>query len=95
MTTDSESSPETPEQRHLKRARWVVEELEADLGKCESMRDRAALWQRYLDAISRVEQLEKALPAPKGTALDEFTRRRAERETSGPPLPAKRQQRGR
>lgn len=86
---------ETPQQRHLKRAQWVVDQLEADLLACESMRDRAALWQRYLDAIARVEALERALPAPKGTALDEFTRRRTEREAAGAPLPPKRQQRGR
>lgn len=57
-------------------------------------RDLAALSLRLMDAMEQIEAAERAQPAAKGTALDEFTKRRAEREAKSPTRPAKRQQRG-
>lgn len=49
---------------------------------------------QYRAALKEAEELRALTETPKGTALDEFTRRRSERQASGAPLPAKRQQRG-
>ena len=50
---------------------------------------------QYRAALAEVEELRKLTEIPEGTALDEFTRRRAERQASHPSGSAKRQQRGR
>lgn len=68
--------------------------LAADLDVCESMRDKAALSLRLVDVLEQIAVIEKAEPAREGTALDEFTRRRAERQTSGSSGSSKRKQRG-
>lgn len=54
--------------------------LAADLDFCESMRDKAALSLRFMDVLEQIAEIEKAQPAREGTALDEFTRRRTERQ---------------
>lgn len=50
--------------------------LAADLDNCDSMRDKAALSRRFMDCVAQIEAIEKAEPEAKGTALDEFSRRR-------------------
>ena len=51
--------------------------LATDLDECESKRDVAALSQRLMDVLEQIADIEKAQPAKEGTALDEFSRRRA------------------
>jgi hypothetical protein len=79
----------------LTRLRDLADSLQADLAGCESLRDKAALGRLYADVLAQIEACEKAAPEQKGTALDEFAKRRAERETKSPAVPAKRVQRGR
>ena len=47
---------------------------------CESGRDVAALSQRLMDVLAQISEIEKLLPAKKGTALDELQRRRSEKQ---------------
>lgn len=68
--------------------------LARQIDECDSKRDLAALSLRFTDVLEQIEAVERLLPAEKGTALDEFTRRRAEREAAGAPRPARRSQRG-
>lgn len=50
--------------------------LAVDLDHCDSLRDKAALSLRFMDCVAQIELIEKAEPEAKGTALDEFSRRR-------------------
>jgi hypothetical protein len=68
--------------------------LAAQIEGCGSARDVAALSQRLMDVLGQIESVRRLSPSAEGTALDEFTRRRAEREAAGAPRPARRQQRG-
>lgn len=49
----------------------------ADLGACESMRDKAALYLRLADVMQRIEEAKPA--EQKGDAVDEIAARRAAR----------------
>lgn len=51
--------------------------LARDLDICESMRDKAALSLRLMDALDQIAALEQAAPDQKGTVLDELAKRRA------------------
>jgi hypothetical protein len=65
------------------------EVLAAQVDGCTSKRDLAALSLRLMDVLEQIEQVERTSPeAAKGTPLDEFTRRRAERQASGSPRAA-------
>ena len=56
--------------------RVLRDSLAADLDACDAFRDKAALALRFTDVLAQIEACEKAAPQEKGTALDEFTRRR-------------------
>lgn len=56
--------------------RALRDELARDYVSCDSLRDKAALSQRLMDCLKQIEECEKAAPQKKGTALDEFTKRR-------------------
>jgi hypothetical protein len=68
---------------------FLAEQLDA----CEAKRDAAALSQRLMDVLEQIADVEKAQPASEGTALDEFTRRRTDRQAPRSSSAAKRQQR--
>jgi len=57
--------------------------------------DRAPLALRLITVLEQIDAVRAAAPEQKGTALDEFTKRRAERQATSPAIPAKRAQRGR
>jgi len=59
-------------------------DLIARMGECESDQNYAVLGRLLADVLKQLEEVEKAQPAQKGTALDEFTRRRSERQASSP-----------
>ena len=62
----------------------------ADLGACESMRDKAALYNRLESTLRLINDAKP--PEQKGDAVDEIAKRRAARRagTSKPPSRAKR-----
>lgn len=53
------------------------DQIAADLEVCESMRDKAALYLRLSDVLSKIEATKPA--EPKGDAVDEITQRRLAR----------------
>ena len=59
--------------------RALRDSLAAQLDECESARDYAALSLRFMDALSRISELESAQPKREGTKLDELAKRRAAR----------------
>lgn len=67
--------------------------LARDLEVCDSMRDKAALSLRLMDALEQIEALDRAQPATRGTVLDELAKRRAEsKPPARPSRPARRAQ---
>ena len=59
-----------------------------------SGRDMAALTARFESVLDKIAALEAGAPdANKGTALDEFSKRRAAKQTTSSAGPAKRKQR--
>lgn len=56
------------------------DQIAADLEVCESMRDRAALYLRLTDVLTRIEQVKPA--KPEGDVIDEVASRRAARRAS-------------
>lgn len=65
--------------------------LTGAIDEAPTARDLAALTARLTDVLVQIEECEANSPdAQKGTALDEFTKRRAEREASRPPSSTKR-----
>ena len=62
----------------------------ADLGACESMRDKAALYNRLESTLRLINDAKP--PEQKGDAVDEIAKRRAARRagTAKPPSRAKR-----
>ncbi len=56
----------------------VRDAIAADLGRCESYRDRCGLYLRMVDVLDRVEQARAAVPAS-GDAIDQLQQRRAKR----------------
>lgn len=62
---------------------------------CESDQTFGTLGQLLTNVVKQIEECEALSPdANRGTALDEFTRRRTEQQAAGSPRTAKRQQRG-
>lgn len=59
------------------------DEIAADLEECQSMRDKAALYMRLTDVLSRIEEARPV--KSKGDAVDEIAARRAARRTSAAP----------
>ena len=59
----------------------------ADLGACESMRDKAALYNRLESTLKLIKDAKPA--EQKGDALDEIAQRRAARRTSAAKSPAR------
>lgn len=53
------------------------DQIAADLGDCESMRDKAALYLRLADVMERIEAAKPV--EQKGDAVDEIAKRRAAR----------------
>lgn len=56
------------------------DQIAADLEVCESMRDRASLYLRLADILTRIEQVRPA--KPEGDVIDEVASRRAARRAS-------------
>jgi hypothetical protein len=61
--------------------RALRDALAADLDACESMRDKAALSLRLMDALEQIDVLEKAQPPKEASPLDEIRARREARTT--------------
>ena len=59
----------------------------ADLGACESMRDKAALYNRLESTLKLIKDAKPA--EQKGDALDEIAQRRATRRTSAAKSPSR------
>ena len=57
--------------------RALRDRLAVEIDATASARDVAALSARLLETLAEVAAAEAAEPKPKGTALDEFTRRRS------------------
>lgn len=65
---------------YLKGLEATRDAIVADLGMCESMRDKAALYNR-LESVLKL--IKDATPAkPKGDAVDEIAQRRSARRSS-------------
>lgn len=58
----------------------VRDQISADLDVCESMRDRASLYLRLQDILTKIEDLKPRETA--GDKLDELAARRAQRRAS-------------
>ncbi len=63
----------------------VRDEIAADLEACSSMRDKAALYSRLVDVLTRIDELRPDVP--KGDSVDEIAARRAARRTAPAPRP--------
>jgi len=68
----------------LETLRVLRDSIAADIDACESLRDKATLSQRLMDALVQIEALEADQPATKGTVLDEVSTRRAAKSSPGP-----------
>ena len=55
--------------------------LAAEIDACESSRDVAALSRQFTDVLTAIELVKAGVPEEKGTALDEFSKRLAERRS--------------
>ncbi len=61
------------------------DQIAGDLGRCESMRDKAALYLRLSDTLARIEELRPN--TVKGDTVDEIAARRAARRAGPAPRP--------
>jgi hypothetical protein len=61
----------------------IRDEIAADLGQCESMRDKAQLYLRLTDVLARIDAIRPA--ETKGDVVDEITARRSARRASAAP----------
>jgi hypothetical protein len=75
------SEPKT----HLEHLRDIAEGLEQRMASCDADQNYATLARERRVTLAEIAVLEKGLPQPKGTALDELTKRRAAKgATPGP-----------
>lgn len=58
------------------------DQLAVDLDECASMRDKAALAQRFLDVLEQIADIDRAAPAVKGTVLDEVDAKRSSKQAA-------------
>lgn len=67
---------------YLRTLEALRDRVAAQIDATDSARDVAALSQRLLDVTAAIEAEKRRKPEQKGTALDEFTKRRLEPRTS-------------
>lgn len=70
--------------------RRLRDELASMLDATSSAREWASLSQRFMDVLEQIATAEKPAPPAKGTGLDEFTRRRADKAATKAPARAAR-----
>jgi hypothetical protein len=64
----------------LRALKTLRDSLAADLDACASMRDKAALSQRFMDVLEQIDALTTTRGRRRKTGLSEFERRLRERE---------------